>query len=101
MFQNARLDRLFAGADRKSTRLDSSHTYIYTLSLHDALPICLLVALLFAPFAFFARNYVLLAYVSKCAARPLVCGGRRAPVGGTRKGPPGEARRGRTSTRLD
>src|SRR5476649_1923991 len=26
--------------DRKSTRLHSSHTVIYTLSLHDALPIC-------------------------------------------------------------
>src|SRR5476649_101545 len=28
-----------AGRDRKSTRLNSSHTVIYTLSLHDALPI--------------------------------------------------------------
>src|SRR5438034_1177353 len=27
------------GQDRKSTRLNSSHTVIYTLSLHDALPI--------------------------------------------------------------
>src|SRR5215218_6795034 len=27
------------GRDRKSTRLNSSHTVIYTLSLHDALPI--------------------------------------------------------------
>src|SRR5476649_2804735 len=27
--------------DRKSTRLNSSHTEIYTLSLHDALPILL------------------------------------------------------------
>src|SRR6202022_3054464 len=27
------------GGDRKSTRLNSSHTEIYTLSLHDALPI--------------------------------------------------------------
>src|SRR5882672_9323765 len=27
--------------DRKSTRLNSSHTVIYTLSLHDALPICI------------------------------------------------------------
>src|ERR671917_572238 len=26
-------------SDRKSTRLNSSHTEIYTLSLHDALPI--------------------------------------------------------------
>src|SRR5947209_1343648 len=26
--------------DRKSTRLNSSHANIYTLSLHDALPIC-------------------------------------------------------------
>src|ERR671927_435498 len=31
---------LFGGwTDRKSTRLNSSHTEIYTLSLHDALPI--------------------------------------------------------------
>src|SRR5476649_677472 len=29
-------------SDRKSTRLNSSHTVIYTLSLHDALPISLL-----------------------------------------------------------
>src|SRR5215211_7128818 len=28
-----------ASEDRKSTRLNSSHTEIYTLSLHDALPI--------------------------------------------------------------
>src|SRR5476649_456950 len=28
-----------ASPDRKSTRLNSSHTVIYTLSLHDALPI--------------------------------------------------------------
>src|SRR5476649_831447 len=28
-----------AREDRKSTRLNSSHTVIYTLSLHDALPI--------------------------------------------------------------
>src|SRR5882672_4251146 len=34
--------------DRKSTRLNSSHTVIYTLSLHDALPI-------FKDSAFFAR----------------------------------------------
>src|SRR5882672_11234144 len=31
--------------DRKSTRLNSSHTVIYTLSLHDALPIFLRGAL--------------------------------------------------------
>src|ERR671933_135846 len=31
--------------DRKSTRLNSSHTEIYTLSLHDALPILVIVAL--------------------------------------------------------
>src|ERR671926_378187 len=30
--------------DRKSTRLNSSHTVIYTLSLHDALPISLRAA---------------------------------------------------------
>src|SRR5476649_1971996 len=28
-----------SSSDRKSTRLNSSHTVIYTLSLHDALPI--------------------------------------------------------------
>src|SRR5476649_2819509 len=28
-----------SNGDRKSTRLNSSHTVIYTLSLHDALPI--------------------------------------------------------------
>src|SRR5579875_3732347 len=33
MFQSKRIK------DRKSTRLNSSHTEIYTLSLHDALPI--------------------------------------------------------------
>src|SRR5699024_1404603 len=27
-------------ADRKSTRLNYSHVSIYTISLHDALPIC-------------------------------------------------------------
>src|SRR5476649_1014863 len=37
-------ERLLSGIcnrrkDRKSTRLNSSHTEIYTLSLHDALPI--------------------------------------------------------------
>src|SRR5215218_6903128 len=32
-----------SGRDRKSTRLNSSHTVIYTLSLHDALPIYLAV----------------------------------------------------------
>src|ERR671917_408855 len=31
--------------DRKSTRLNSSHTVIYTLSLHDALPISGLLSL--------------------------------------------------------
>src|SRR5476649_1861868 len=30
---------LARASDRKSTRLNSSHTEIYTLSLHDALPI--------------------------------------------------------------
>src|SRR5476649_1940325 len=33
-----------ATTDRKSTRLNSSHTVIYTLSLHDALPISVDVA---------------------------------------------------------
>src|SRR5215211_6744252 len=32
-------------SDRKSTRLNSSHTEIYTLSLHDALPITLIATL--------------------------------------------------------
>src|SRR5882672_9948396 len=32
---------MHASTDRKSTRLNSSHTVIYTLSLHDALPICI------------------------------------------------------------
>src|SRR5882672_6322485 len=32
-------DRGALDLDRKSTRLNSSHTVIYTLSLHDALPI--------------------------------------------------------------
>src|SRR3990172_1686165 len=31
--------RVFLRADRKSTRLNSSHPYISSLSLHDALPI--------------------------------------------------------------
>src|SRR5476649_2308164 len=31
--------RCMLRSDRKSTRLNSSHTVIYTLSLHDALPI--------------------------------------------------------------
>src|SRR5262252_1951057 len=31
--------RAASARDRKSTRLNSSHTEIYTLSLHDALPI--------------------------------------------------------------
>src|SRR5882672_7577106 len=35
-FHSGDLERLL---DRKSTRLNSSHTEIYTLSLHDALPI--------------------------------------------------------------
>src|SRR5947209_4083346 len=34
----------FAAADRKSTRLNSSHANIYTLSLHDALPISITVS---------------------------------------------------------
>src|SRR5476649_1595599 len=34
-----RVTSRLASSDRKSTRLNSSHTEIYTLSLHDALPI--------------------------------------------------------------
>src|SRR4030095_812672 len=37
MFRDVLVDTLMT--DRKSTRLHSSHTEIYTLSLHDALPI--------------------------------------------------------------
>src|SRR5690348_7775328 len=36
--------------DRKSTRLNSSHPSIYTLSLHDALPICSRARPDFGPF---------------------------------------------------
>src|SRR5882672_7993341 len=36
------LPRAIGQGDRKSTRLNSSHTEIYTLSLHDALPIFLM-----------------------------------------------------------
>src|SRR5476649_195782 len=35
----SRTCRWWRPTDRKSTRLNSSHTEIYTLSLHDALPI--------------------------------------------------------------
>src|SRR5882672_8448043 len=35
----ARIHLVVPRRDRKSTRLNSSHTVIYTLSLHDALPI--------------------------------------------------------------
>src|SRR5579875_3158829 len=45
--------------DRKSTRLNSSHTVIYTLSLHDALPIyylaCCLVIVEVADFPVFVK----------------------------------------------
>src|SRR6476646_6075641 len=34
-----KISRTASSGDRKSTRLNSSHTEIYTLSLHDALPI--------------------------------------------------------------
>src|SRR5476649_1314204 len=34
---------MILNTDRKSTRLNSSHTVIYTLSLHDALPIFFLL----------------------------------------------------------
>src|SRR5476649_620993 len=35
--------------DRKSTRLNSSHTVIYTLSLHDALPIYSFIIIVMTP----------------------------------------------------
>src|ERR1044072_3348858 len=38
-FGQALRTRVTRYPDRKSTRLNSSHTEIYTLSLHDALPI--------------------------------------------------------------
>src|SRR5260221_415000 len=41
-----------AKEDRKSTRLNSSHTEIYTLSLHDALPISSKRRLVAAPSSF-------------------------------------------------
>src|SRR5476649_1862573 len=37
--RSARNTAFLTAIDRKSTRLNSSHTEIYTLSLHDALPI--------------------------------------------------------------
>src|SRR5476649_2451735 len=37
--QSASTPQASSSLDRKSTRLNSSHTEIYTLSLHDALPI--------------------------------------------------------------
>src|ERR1044072_6916661 len=39
MLTSVLLDSLPTGRDRKSTRLNSRHTDIYTLALHDALPI--------------------------------------------------------------
>src|ERR671927_99641 len=39
LFRDLHLVQALTTADRKSTRLNSSHTEIYTLSLHDALPI--------------------------------------------------------------
>src|SRR5476649_2450400 len=42
---------VFLPRDRKSTRLNSSHTVIYTLSLHDALPIYGLLGMMHRRFA--------------------------------------------------
>src|SRR5476649_2744709 len=50
--------------DRKSTRLNSSHTEIYTLSLHDALPIFALHLL-----ADDLRRHVLVAHGRRAIAR--------------------------------
>src|ERR1035437_7626658 len=50
--------------DRKSTRLNSSHTNIYTLSLHDALPICS------------TRSEILLSprrFTERCATQQSIC----------------------------
>src|SRR5215211_7764163 len=48
--------------DRKSTRLNSSHTVIYTLSLHDALPISVVTSepnAKYAPTTLACRNSLL------------------------------------------
>src|SRR5476649_1211219 len=47
--------------DRKSTRLNSSHTVIYTLSLHDALPILEPGEPLGDPFFFAADRFGIIA----------------------------------------
>src|SRR5476649_2638874 len=44
--------------DRKSTRLNSSHTVIYTLSLHDALPIYLFEQLFALGLHFFSDFFI-------------------------------------------
>src|ERR1044072_8384115 len=43
------ITRMLTKPDRKSTRLNSSHTDIYPVSLHDALPISALMSLIANP----------------------------------------------------
>src|ERR1044072_7616343 len=63
------LRRACASQDRKSTRLDSSHTEIYPLSLHDALPIYNNpLAPLIRAFSFFRIRFVDSTTVDKNAA---------------------------------
>src|SRR5476649_1574945 len=55
--------------DRKSTRLNSSHTVIYTLSLHDALPIYVdighdVFSVMGAGFSFLSPRIVRLPYAA-------------------------------------
>src|ERR1041385_4327963 len=56
-------------SDRKSTRLNSSHGYIFTLSLHDALPILQLSRLAW-PAAFVAVAAMTFGYVREIRPRP-------------------------------
>src|SRR5476649_1181020 len=55
-------------SDRKSTRLNSSHTEIYTLSLHDALPIYRDRAL--ADLCFVISRFALLLFVRTVSPLP-------------------------------
>src|SRR5882672_9788995 len=62
-----------ARLDRKSTRLNSSHTEIYTLSLHDALPIYVLACNTDAH----AKNYAIIIRGNGASIAPmydLMCG---------------------------
>src|SRR4030095_9226936 len=54
LFFRTNLGTAMRATDRKSTRLNSSHTEISTLSLHDALPILRDISMLLMAFAFVA-----------------------------------------------